>query len=174
MKAAGAALMLLAGVSYAMWFRSDGAVTVYSRDGTAASRGAPSVEPAFADGQMTGAYTADGRITESDTADGTIAGDEPAPEDGVQGIDDLPTDPFADVFFEEKPVDINKAGIDELKTLPGIGDSKAAAIVAFREANGDFSCIEDIMLVPGIKEGVFGRIRDRICAGDTAAGNSVE
>ncbi len=165
MKAVGAALMLLAGVSYAMWFRSDQAVTVYSRDGTAASRGAPSEEPAVTDGPV---------ITAADTADGTITQDEIALSDAIHGPDDSLIDHFADDFFEEKPVDINKAGIDELKTLPGIGDSKAAAIVAFREANGDFSCIEDIMLVPGIKEGVFGRIRDRICAGDTAAGTGVE
>ena len=165
MKAVGAALMLLAGVSYAMWFRSDGAVTVYNRDGTVASRGVPSEESAVTDGPV---------ITGADTADGTITQDEIALSDAVHGPDDSLTDHFADVFFEEKPVDINKAGIDELKTLPGIGDSKAAAIVAFREANGDFSCIEDIMLVPGIKEGVFGRIRDRICAGDPAAGTSVE
>lgn len=113
-------------------------------------------------------------ITAADTADGTKTQDEIVLPDAVHGPDDRLTDHFADDFFEEKPVDINKAGIDELKTLPGIGDSKAAAIVAFREANGDFSCIEDIMLVPGIKEGVFGRIRDRICAGDPEAGTSVE
>ncbi len=61
-------------------------------------------------------------------------------------------------------VDINSASKETLMTLPGIGESKADKIIAYREANGGFSSIEDIMLVGGIKEGLFNKVKDRICA----------
>lgn len=60
-------------------------------------------------------------------------------------------------------VDINSASKETLMTLPGIGESKADKIIAYREANGRFSSIEDIMLVGGIKEGLFNKVKDRIC-----------
>ena len=60
-------------------------------------------------------------------------------------------------------VDINSADRDTLMTLPGIGQSKADKIIAYRESNGGFSSIEDIMLVAGIKEGLYNKVKDRIC-----------
>ena len=60
-------------------------------------------------------------------------------------------------------VDINSADRDTLMTLPGIGQSKADKIIAYREANGGFSSIEDIMLVAGIKEGLYNKVKDKIC-----------
>ena len=62
-------------------------------------------------------------------------------------------------------VDLNTADAAALKTLPGIGDSRAAAILAWREENGRFTCIEDIMKVSGIKQGAFDKIKDLITAG---------
>ena len=59
-------------------------------------------------------------------------------------------------------VNINKATVEELMTLPGIGENKANAIVEYRENSGYFSCIEDIMNIPGIKDGVFNNIKDCI------------
>ncbi len=59
-------------------------------------------------------------------------------------------------------VDINTAGAEELKQIPGIGDAKAAAIVSFRSEHGRFSHIEDLMQITGIKEGIFNRIKDYI------------
>jgi len=59
-------------------------------------------------------------------------------------------------------VNINTAGVDELDTLPGIGEAKAKDIIAYREKYGGFSRIEDIMKVPGIKENRFESIRDYI------------
>ena len=61
-------------------------------------------------------------------------------------------------------VDINSATRETLMTLPGIGASKADSIIAYRQANGGFSSTEDIMLVDGIKEGLFNKVKDRICA----------
>lgn len=59
-------------------------------------------------------------------------------------------------------VNINTAGIDQLMTLPGIGQSKASAIINYREENGKFSEISEIMNISGIKEGAFNKIKDLI------------
>ena len=62
-------------------------------------------------------------------------------------------------------VNLNTADESQLTTLTGIGNSKAKAIIAYREANGGFSSIEEIMNVEGIKEGTFARIKDEIEVG---------
>ena len=59
-------------------------------------------------------------------------------------------------------VNINTADKELLTTLPGVGSSKADAILAYRQEQGGFSSIEEIMNVEGIKEGVFARIKDKI------------
>ncbi len=59
-------------------------------------------------------------------------------------------------------ININTAGESLLCTLPGVGSSKAKSIIAYREANGAYQKIEDIMNVEGIKEGLFQKIRDSI------------
>lgn len=65
---------------------------------------------------------------------------------------------------EEPPlVNINTADKETLLTLTGIGESRAEAIIAYRENNGGFAAIEDIMKVSGIKEGAFMKIKDKIC-----------
>ena len=52
-------------------------------------------------------------------------------------------------------ININTADEALLSTLPGIGESKARQIVSYRETNGSFQNKEDIMNVPGIKEGTY-------------------
>ena len=59
-------------------------------------------------------------------------------------------------------VNINTATVSELCNLPGIGEAKAKQIVAYREANGDFSSIEDIKNVSGIGDGIFNQINSLI------------
>ena len=59
-------------------------------------------------------------------------------------------------------VNINRAPKEVLMTLPGIGEAKADAILAYRQTEGDFESAESLMQVPGIKEGVFAKIKDRI------------
>lgn len=59
-------------------------------------------------------------------------------------------------------VNINTADEDELMTISGIGESRAKAIIAYREENGKFASIEDIMKIDGIKEKMFEKIRDSI------------
>lgn len=59
-------------------------------------------------------------------------------------------------------VNINTADAETLKTLPGIGDAKAADIIAYREEHGAFSSIEDIKNVSGIGESIYNRISSGI------------
>lgn len=67
---------------------------------------------------------------------------------------------------EKLPVNINTAGVSELTTLPGIGESRAESIIAYREAHGAFYRIEDIMKISGIKGAAYEKIKDRICTGN--------
>lgn len=59
-------------------------------------------------------------------------------------------------------VNINTAGAALLCSLPGIGEAKAADIIAYREAHGGFGDCEDIMKVPGIKTSIYEKIHDKI------------
>ena len=138
-------LFLIAGASYAMWFSGGNNVTVYSKDGS-------TTDVRETSAVVTGAVTAS----------------------AVSASDISPAAPSTSPLLADIRVNINTADIDELKTLTGIGDSKAAAIVAYRETNGGFASIEDIMLVPGIKEGVFRKIKDSICVGSEASEKSVQ
>ena len=61
-----------------------------------------------------------------------------------------------------KIVNINTASIQELTTLNGIGESKAKAIVSYRDKNGKFKAIKDIMNVSGISETLFSKIKNNI------------
>ena len=61
-------------------------------------------------------------------------------------------------------VNINQASKEELMTLPGIGESKADKIIAYRKANGRFNSPEGIMEISGIKDGLYNKIKDKICA----------
>jgi competence ComEA-like helix-hairpin-helix protein len=62
-------------------------------------------------------------------------------------------------------VNINSASADQLTALPGIGPSYAQRIVEYREKNGPFKRVEDILNVRGIGEKTFERIRERITIG---------
>ena len=59
-------------------------------------------------------------------------------------------------------ININTATSEELQTLSGIGEVKAAAIIAYREEHGIFKDISEIMNVSGIGEKTFEKIRGRI------------
>ena len=59
-------------------------------------------------------------------------------------------------------LDINRATKEQLMTLPGIGESKAMAIISYREKTGGFKSIEEIQKIEGIKSGVFNKIKDSI------------
>lgn len=63
---------------------------------------------------------------------------------------------------DDGKININTADISKLTTLPGIGETRAQAIIDYREANGDYANIEDIMNVTGIKEGTYNKFCDMI------------
>lgn len=62
----------------------------------------------------------------------------------------------------DNKININKASVEELMTLPGIGNSKAEAIIEYRNANGFYKNIEELMNVSGISKSVFDKIKEFI------------
>jgi competence protein ComEA len=69
---------------------------------------------------------------------------------------------------EQSPqkIDINRAEPWLLDALPGIGEVTAQAIVDYRNENGSFRTIEDLLKVSGIGEGTFEKIKDFITVSD--------
>lgn len=59
-------------------------------------------------------------------------------------------------------VNLNRASQSDLETLPGIGEAKALAIIEYRETNGPFKKVEDIMLISGFGEKTFEKLKDKI------------
>ena len=59
-------------------------------------------------------------------------------------------------------ININTADESVLSSIDGIGAGKAAAIVRYRQENGNFQSVQDIMKVSGIKEGTYEKIKDKI------------
>lgn len=57
---------------------------------------------------------------------------------------------------------INTASLKELCGIPGVGETRAAAIISYRDSHGSFAKPEDIMKVSGIKEGMYEKIKDSI------------
>lgn len=78
----------------------------------------------------------------------------------------IPTKEEVSLWEEEKReaalININTAQAEQLCLLPGIGESKAADIIAYREKQGAFACKEDIMKVPGIKSSLYEKIEELI------------
>lgn len=62
----------------------------------------------------------------------------------------------------EGKVNINSANKDQLQTIPGIGPSKADAIIEYREQKGEFKKIEEIKNVTGIGEKTYEKLKDSI------------
>ena len=65
---------------------------------------------------------------------------------------------------EVSPLDLNTASISELDALPGIGPSKAAAILQYRERQGRFSTVDELERVPGFGPAAVSRLRDQLVA----------
>ncbi len=63
---------------------------------------------------------------------------------------------------DNNKVNINTASKEELMTIPGIGETRAEAILAYRQKHGLFTSIEELKNVEGIKDGVFSKMKDYI------------
>lgn len=63
---------------------------------------------------------------------------------------------------QQQVVNLNTASLEELTTLPGIGESKAKLIMEYRITVGKFKSIEELMNVSGIGEAMFAKVKDRI------------
>lgn len=73
-------------------------------------------------------------------------------------------DSFDENNDEESIVNINTASVEELsESLPGVGKVTAERIVEYRESNGQFNSIDEIMEVKGIGEKIFEKIESLIC-----------
>ena len=76
---------------------------------------------------------------------------------------------YAQTSPSKAKVNINTAGQAELESLPRIGPKVAQRIIEYRNQNGGFKKVEDIMKVKGIGEKTFDRIKDLITVGSEAA-----
>ena len=63
-------------------------------------------------------------------------------------------------------IDLNAADAKTLCTLPGIGETRAQAILKYRKEHGNFEKTEDLMKVPGIKEGLYEQIKEFVVVKD--------
>lgn len=70
--------------------------------------------------------------------------------------------PTAQVFVPDRRVNVNTAALSELMGLPGIGRTRAQAIVDHRDTQGPFAYPEDLMEVPGIGPSVYEGLADYI------------
>ena len=110
--------------------------------------------------EMAGGFTEDAapesvnlaqELTDGQMINIPSAGDEqdlsqPGPEAGADG----------------DKVNINTASKELLMTLNGIGETKAESILSYREQNGPFDSLEDLMQVDGIGQGTYSKIKDMI------------
>ncbi len=81
----------------------------------------------------------------------------------IRGAVEVPEGMFA--VDPTAPVDINSADAKILESLPGIGPTKAVAIIKWREQHGPFSKPEDIMKVKGIGPKTFDAMKSRLTVG---------
>jgi len=100
-------------------------------------------------------------VTKTEDASDENIGDDP------QGVgDDLgSSDTESRLYDENGRLNINVAGKTDLMKLNGIGEKRAQDIIDYREKNGGFKSIEEIMKVKGIKQGIFSKLKDQIFAG---------
>lgn len=81
-------------------------------------------------------------------------------QDSIEAIEKEPKISKKELKLREKSINLNIAGIDELVSLPGIGQSTAEKIIEYRNKKGKFKKIQEIMKVKGIGEKKFEKIKE--------------
>ena len=76
--------------------------------------------------------------------------------------EEIPAGETRNEATKEGKVNINTATVEELKTLKGVGEKKAEAIIEYRKKNGSFQTKEDLMKVRGIGKKLFESFQERI------------
>ena len=76
--------------------------------------------------------------------------------------EEIPAGETRNEATKEGKVNINTATVEELKTLKGVGEKKAEAIIEYRKKNGSFQTKEDLMKVRGIGKKLFDSFQERI------------
>ena len=69
---------------------------------------------------------------------------------------------------EQAPIDLNTASVTQLNELSGIGGSKAQAIVDYREKNGPFETVDDLLNVKGIGDKLLAKLRPQLTVSNSA------
>lgn len=93
---------------------------------------------------------------ENGASQGTVAIQENGAMQGEVATQEVSAD------TSDTKININTASIEMLCELPGIGETRAADIITYREQNGAFTSIEDIKKVSGIKDGLYSKIKNLI------------
>ena len=83
-------------------------------------------------------------------------------EEIAQGMTAVSENSAARTGADNGLVNINTASVSELTGVSGIGESRAQAIIDYREKNGAFKSVEEIKKVDGIKDGLVAKIKDYI------------
>ena len=68
----------------------------------------------------------------------------------------------------ESSLDLNRATVEELVSLPGIGESRAEAIVAYRTEHGAFERVDELVAIKGIGPSLVEKLADRVTIGSPA------
>lgn len=87
---------------------------------------------------------------------------EPSPEKSFKTPYTFGSDSLAGGTVDNELIDINRADVKTLEKLPGIGPKTAEAIIRYRDQEGPFRCVEDLLSVKGIGPAKLEAIRDQV------------
>ncbi len=68
----------------------------------------------------------------------------------------------AKIATAPKPLDLNAASLAQLESLPGIGADRARLIVAMRERNGPFRCVEELKVLPRLTDKQLEKLQELV------------
>lgn len=120
--------------------------------------------------EMAGGLTAEADIDAINQAEEVVDGQKiyvPAREEGASRYGDAGSYGSGSSYgnaprAQGSLININTADYETLQQIPGVGPSTASKIIEYRQANGNFAKIEDLMLVSGIGEKTFAKMKDKI------------